>query len=797
MNTRNWSIRSKIIFLLMVPLVTLVALWGFATSLTVPPALNLLNAQTVADDAGLPGEALVTALQRERALSVVYLGGGTTTAALDQQRARTDEVANTFRTRTGSARMQEAAGEFGRARIADVVHALEVLPAGRNFIDQRQMDRSGALGLYSGIIDAAFRMFAPLAALDDQELARESRTLIALGRARELLAQENALVAGAYAAGRFGPGEPSQITQLIGTQRFLYSEAVAELPPADRVTYQKLTERAPFVELRTMEDKLVAQAREGQPVPGRTEAWQSAYESVASGVRQFELDRSVAVAEQARPVAIGTFVRVGLAGILGLVAILVTLVVSIRLGRSLIGRLRRLRQAVLELADRKLPDVVGRLRRGETVDVAAETPPLRYGSDELGQLARAFTEVQRTAVQSAVDEADLRRGLSAVFLNVARRSQTLLHRQLSLLDAMERRTTDPEELRSLFRVDHLATRMRRHAEDLVILAGAAPGRGWRNPVPVVDVIRGAVSEVEDYARVHIVVVDDVAVAGRAVGAMIHLLAELIENATSFSPPDTQVHVTAQARADGYGVDIEDRGLGMSPAVLVEANERLANPPDFDPANSARLGLFVVAQLAARHGIKVTLSGSSRGGVTATVLLPGDLVEAGARPLDQPLRAAVEEQWSEQEQEARWADGAPTPPNGRHGRDDPDEPAPEFVPFEMPTAGRPPDSPPPAWPQPLTVVDQPAADPAIPAPRAAAEATEPELTPDGLPRRVRQASLARQLREPPAAEPPAEPVRREGRSPEQVRAMMSALQAGTVRGRGTGPGSAVADREEDA
>ena len=306
------------------------------------------------------------------------------------------------------------------------------------------------------------------------------------------------------------------------------------------------------------------------------------------------------------------------------------MIVSGGVGPDQVGRLVLLRAAALELAGERLPSVVRRLQRGENVDVAAEVPPLEYGTDELGQLGRAFTEVQRTAVQSAVDEANVRKGLNEVFLNIARRSQTLLHRQLALLDRMERRQTDPQELEDLYNADPLATRRRRHAVDLVILAGAAPGRGWRNPVPV-DVIRGAISEVEDYKRIDVSNVETSSVIGRAVGDVIHLLAELLENAASFSPPHTRVHVAGQVVPNGYAVEIEDRGLGMSAEALDDANRRLLEPPDFDPGDSARLGLFVVAQLAGRHGIRVQLRPSPYGGVTAVALIPGELITAGQTP----------------------------------------------------------------------------------------------------------------------------------------------------------------------
>jgi signal transduction histidine kinase len=787
MRTRNWSIRSKIIALLMVPLITLVVLWGFATSLTVPPALNLLNAQTNSDYVGLPGEALVTALQRERVLSVVYLGGSGQVPALDQQRASTDEAAAAFRERVTSKKMQNAASDLGRQRIREMINALDILSTGRGFIDRREVDRAGALGLYTGVIDSAFRLFSTIAALDDQDLARESRTLVALGRAHEVLAQENALVAGALAAGRLAEGEPSQIIQLIGTQRFLYAEAIAELPNSERVTYQRLTEGRAFVDLRAMENQLISEARPGAAVPIDAAQWQRSYDAVASEVRQFELDQGAAVAEHARPVAIATFLRLGVVSVLGLVAILLTVIVSIRLGRSLIGRLMRLRQAALELASLRLPYVVAKLRRGEKVDVNEHAPPLEYGTDEIGQVGRAFTGVQRTAVQSAVDEAELRKGLSEVFLNIARRSQTLLHRQLALLDKMERRTADPDELDDLFRVDHLATRMRRHAEDLVILAGAKPGRGWRNPVPFVDVIRGAVSEVEDYARVSISIVEDSAVVGRAVGDVIHLLAELIENATSFSPPHTRVNVAGQVVPNGYAVEIEDRGLGMTPEAIAAANDRLASPPDFDPTNSARLGLFVVAQLAARHNVRVQLRTSPYGGVTAVALVPRDLIVSGE--LGQPHTPNPRQQpvWTVPPGPAAALVVAPSQATDSA----------ETVPIPMDRRARtisrlarsglrpaiaPVSEPRPADPAPV----RPEPEAPLPAREVAASpngvAAAPLLSPEGLPRRVRQANLARQLREAPPPEPPSAVPGSEGRSPEQVRAMMSSFQAGTVRGR---------------
>jgi hypothetical protein len=306
----------------------------------------------------------------------------------------------------------------------------------------------------------------------------------------------------------------------------------------------------------------------------------------------------------------------------------------------------------------------------------------------------------------------------------------------------------------------------------VILAGAAPGRGWRNPIAVVDVVRGAVSEVEDYARVSIRPMADLAIAGRAVGDVIHLLAELLENATSFSPPHTRVNVGGEVVAHGYAIEIEDRGLGMSPEALDLCNQRLAEPPDFDPANSAQLGLFVVARLAARHGVRVQLRSSAYGGVTAVALLPADLIvtdggreaiTAGPLGPDDMVgastgaRAARYRELATAQRPAIAASPVSSGgelPTRRTDRDDAPEPPPRQR--SAPTS------------------------PALPPRHQREEVIE---STDGLPRRVRQSSLAPQLRETPPPPDDGNTTETSGtRSPEQLRAMMTSFQTGMTKGR---------------
>ena len=475
---------------------------------------------------------------------------------------------------------------------------------------------------FNEIIDRAYAMYSSIGGVNDQELARQASTIIALTEARDMLQREDAIVSGMLAAGTTTVPEIVEMVQTIGLNRYLLANATRNLPALDQAAYQELISGVPYQNLRSMEERLIAQTTPRLPLPIDALWWQSTLEEVDRQL--FELgdvatQRTIAAATTT---AIGVLLRLAIAGVLGLVVIIILIIISIRIARSLIRRITALRLRALDLAHDSLPQVVVRLRQGEKVEV----PPIPVPeADELGQLSNAFEAVHRTAIESAVQEAALRTGLNQVFLNIGRRSQTLVHRQLSLLETMERRVTDPGELEEIYRVDHLAVRMRRYAEDLVILAGAVPGRGWRYPVPLSDVLRSAMSEVEDYTRVNVVSVAEVALAGRAVSDVIHLLAELLENATTFSPKDTQVKLVGQVLPNGFAVEIEDRGVGMPAADLAEANERLANPPDFDPARSSRLGLFVVARLAARHGVRVSLQPSIYGGITAVALLPNEIV----------------------------------------------------------------------------------------------------------------------------------------------------------------------------
>jgi signal transduction histidine kinase len=307
-----------------------------------------------------------------------------------------------------------------------------------------------------------------------------------------------------------------------------------------------------------------------------------------------------------------------------LLLLIVVLLITTFVARSMIRPLRKLRADALEVAGSKLPEMVRRLSESEGGDASAEIEPIGVTStDEIGEVARAFDQVHREAVRLAADEAMLRGNLNAMFVNLSRRSQSLIERQLSLIDNLEQSEQDADRLSSLFRLDHLATRMRRNSENLLVLAGhEAASRRWSQPVPLVDVLRAAISEIEQYERVVLNVQPGIQVVGQAVNDIVHLVAEIVENATTFSPEDTQVYVTGQPlTSGGVLLDITDNGVGISEQEMAHANWRLDNPPVVDVAVSRRMGLFVVGRLAARHGVRVRLRHAQSGGLTALIWLP--------------------------------------------------------------------------------------------------------------------------------------------------------------------------------
>jgi hypothetical protein len=624
---RGWSIRAKIMTLAVVPLVAITGLSVFGVAATVEPALNLLDTIKFNNAATDRGEYLMVQLQEERLLSASAAPGA---PGMAEVRKETDARFEAFKARWADSRGAEELSAMYVRVVEGFLSAMDTVPQLRKDFDAGTADAASAVNSYSIVIDAAYKMFAPLTYISDADLSEMAQGIYLISRSRELLSREDAAVMVAVADQRITAAEHTRMQLAIGARRQQHEEATAALVSPHKENFSKIFTGASYQNLSQMEDML-GRIQAGGRLSIDVAVWQSTTQALLSEMDQTEDAAADATLAIGNNLGLAAFTRPIVAGLIGLICAALALILALRTGRSVVRRLERLRETALSVANVQLPQAIAALREpnAQISDPAlSEPPPVAVGDDEVGQVGHAFSAVHRTALRSAVDEAILRKGISEVFLNIARRSQALLHRQLTLLDRMERRTTSPQELEDLFKLDHMATRMRRHAEALVILAGSTPGRGWRHPVPVIDVVRGATSEIEDYVRVGLDRLPDVRISGRAVGDLIHLLAELLENATSFAPPHTAVRVHGELTEDALAIYVEDRGLGMSDEELADANVRLAEPPNFDPAESARLGLLVVAKLAARQGVTVHLRHSPYGGVTAMVLVPAQIVMPG-------------------------------------------------------------------------------------------------------------------------------------------------------------------------
>ncbi|MGC5009592.1 nitrate- and nitrite sensing domain-containing protein [Streptosporangium sp. DT93] len=756
------SIRFKISVLLVIPLTSLVAIWGFAAVVTVGDSVSMLSIGTLYATVGKPAGELGSEVQREHILSAEFLAtrSDADRRTMAEQRAVTDRARSRFRRETaGEAARSEMSDEM-RTHHAELLRQAETLDAIRARIDDGRIGPVGLSEEFSRLPDALSRLFNTLSLTNDLPLYRQSRGVTMMNQAADLLSRERALAAGVLALkGPMTETEARLFDRLAANRIFLMEQAMPELDSSLRGPFSEMIASSTYARFTALENRLLS----GDRVSSAD--WRSAGDALDTTYR-----RSLAVAapelvDRAAPVATAAFVRAGVVGLIGLVAVIASLLVSYRIGSGITRELAAVRGAAAELAEARLPRVMSRLRRGEKVDVAAEAPPLEpVGStSEIHDVAAAFDSVQRSAVNAAVEQARLREGVSHAFRNLARRSQSLLQRQLKLLDGMQQRAEDPEALENLFRLDHLTTRMRRHAEGLVILSGGAAGRRWRSPVPMEDVLRGSAAQVESYTRVRIHPMGGTTLAGNAVADMMHLFAEILENATVFSPPDSQVSVRGEPVPGGFAVEIEDRGLGLTDAERAAVNERLASPPEFDPAETDRLGFTVVGMLAARYDVKVTLGPSPYGGTGVVVVLPAVLLGA---PDPEPVEP--------QRPEPPVLTVLPT----RTGRAEPAGSARRAGLAERP-----------AWATAPTRTSEPGepgapngepggpGEQAVPIP---ADLWKPvRRTGGGLPRRARRADTPPRPDVPSGAPSEAEAG---ARSPEEARALMSALQSGWRRGR---------------
>ena len=645
---RNLPIRSKLIGLLIAPLLalTLLTSLGIGANLATKVEAQHLR-QEIAVATTL--SRLVHELQDERDLTAGWVAGGRAAADLrdlDDQQTRVNRALEAF---GKDAQTLEDDGSPFYTSVQRAQAGSDKLAEVRQRVEDNPTTTTGpqVLDFYSELIGSLLAADFEIARnADNHTLTRSVAAFVAMARLTEAASKERGLLHAVTAAGQFVPGEVQRLSALVGAQDSWRSQFDVAATPEQHQALDQSLERADSEQAIELRDGLVGTepdvattAPSPKPITVGPEDWYRAATARLKLLRGIEGDVAGDVDAAAAAVQDGGSRRALIYTVILTALLWLTVGLVLLMARSMVQPLRTLTDTANEVAEVRLPSLVDQLQRAEDpreLDVVPEPVPVN-STDEIGQVSAAFNSVHRTAIQVATEQAALRRSIGDMFLNLARRSQSLIDRQLELMDDLERTETDPETLENLFRLDHLATRMRRNSEDLIVLSGEAPPRRWTQPMPLVEVVRAAVAEVEDYNRVELLPIDDIGLAGQAVSDVVHLLAELVENATSFSPPETKVQVAGQSISSGYVIEIEDRGLGMTDEELVEANERLANPPIVDFALSRMLGLYVVARLAERYSIKVQLRHSWYGGITALVLLPPNLT-VGV-PVPESLEAA--------------------------------------------------------------------------------------------------------------------------------------------------------------
>ncbi|MGH3905654.1 MAG: sensor histidine kinase [Pseudonocardiaceae bacterium] len=787
------TLRARVLAIALVPsLVLLSAGVGLSSYL-------LVNALEQRDRAQLLGQGYQMAvpfmptMSQERRASILMVADPTpqNQAALLQARRDMDGLLAKFG--AVSSQVAGAMPQEAKAAIGKFVGKLPQLIATRQAIDAGQVSRFGVYRAYSDVADA---MIVAAGAIGkdstDKEVALQRTMASDLMRVSDRLDRGNALAAGALAGGGMTPEELREYNRLTQGYRAELDGLAPRLKDQQKQLGTLYSSQA-WQQLSTVENALIEhgfatigqssaqdapeaesqataeaesqdvsepeqRSSKDQPLvlPVSPQDWQNAARESATMLSSMGLgdlgNRAAALEEETADTAL---VRSLIAAIVMLVVVGIVVIIAIRLSNTLIRRLVRLRTETLKLADEQLPRVVERLRVGQHVDVAAEVPELDHGRDEIGQVAAAFNKAQQTAVAAAVQEAKTRAGINVVFLNIARRSQAIVHRQLQVLDTAERSADDPDQLELLFQLDHSTTRERRNAENLIILGGGKLGRQWRNSVSLVEIVRSAVAEAEQYTRVTVTYVPDVLVDGRAVADLVHLLAELIDNATSFSPPGSRIEVRGNPVGRGVVVEVDDQGLGIEAERRAALNDMFRNPPDFGLmtlSDDARIGFFVVAHLANQHGLRVSLMESIYGGVRAGVLIPTVLLTSPDRTNGDAER--TEELAAEQTSPLIASDTA----SRENGVAEPHPTATEAPLFEP-------------------AVTAQRFEPAVTAQRGRPGADDRPV----LPRRRPQEHLAKQLQDEPGAEHmPAEPDF--DRTAKHARSSLSAFQQGTQRGR---------------
>ncbi|MEU3982150.1 nitrate- and nitrite sensing domain-containing protein [Streptomyces sp. NPDC026672] len=660
---RNWRVPTRLNAILLIPALVGLVMGGFQ----VKSSIDTWQEARDAENTAVLVRASLTygdALYNERDVSAAPLLLNKNKGVVDQARKATDQAADAF-----DRAAQNMPRKPGLERRLKLFRAEE--PKLQGLRAQAYTTKLQGVGTEEGYVGIAHPLmeFANELGLGTGNITSYGRTVYAISLTKAALSLERSI--GMHLLVKPGPDDPNLATQRVSLSSYAYLERIAVEEYIGGGTEQDAAKLSQLEEKIKADGAALAQKAKAQnpsyiPPPANTTTMISALATLPdtdpltrqalaqkgitqdnwwavntlkyNAYRQIESDMANKAVSEASAIADDAKTSALITGAVVVVALLAAFILAGLVARQMSRSMRRLRNAAFGIAEQRLPMLVDQLSRTDPGRVDTRVAPIPITStDEIGEVARAFDQVHREAVRLAAEQALLRGNINAIFTNLSRRNQSLIEGQLTLITELENNEADPDQLENLFRLDHLATRMRRNGENLLVLAGEEPGRRWDQPVPLVDVLRAASSEVEQYERIELSGVPEAEIHGRAVTDLVHLLAELLENATTFSSPQTKVRVTATRLPDGrVMIEIHDKGIGLTAEDFADINHKLANPPTVDAAISQRMGLFVVGRLSDRHGIRVQLRPSGeQAGTTSLVMLPDAITHGGGgeQPLD--------------------------------------------------------------------------------------------------------------------------------------------------------------------
>ncbi|MCB5165578.1 nitrate- and nitrite sensing domain-containing protein [Streptomyces bambusae] len=773
---RTVRLRTLLIWLAVVPTVAMAAQTVLTADRLLAKSHHLRADLESGRRMGEPLLELMSALQTERTATAGWWVGAPLAAAemRDSRRATDRAVADFRRMSAGTQRSPEA-----DRMLREVAGGLDVLAPQRERSDTHVGGPELAIAYYTDVIDRLIRLCQEaFSHADDSGLGQESRAAVALLSAFETVAREGSFLALAGPSGRLTSTEFAGFVEAVGSHRYLYDTAIVPyLPVREREFYDRITASQAWRTKLRIENAVIADHEDvatGVRLPAEVAGWRVAYEQFGPRLADMSANRWRAVLTDADADADALEAEVGwLIGTSGGVLLLVVAVVVLTT-RSVLRRLDGLHRRTVTLAEQVLPDVVARLHRGHSIDSVADAlPEVRGHRDEVGRINDAFARVVAVSVDGHRQLAAERHGFGMFASGIASRTGNLVSRQLALTeDLQDTFGHDEALLAELMRADQLTVGMRRQIENLLILSGGEIPDPHAEPMRVADLLREAAAEVEDFRRIERQALDEASVEPQAISQISHLLAELLDNATRFSPPRSKVVIRAELVADGLSVEIEDRGPRVGSARYEEMNRRLHTAPPYSvlAENAHRLGLFVVGHLADRLGATVTLRRSVYGGTSAVVILPGALLATAGTPA--PAAAAGRPPAAPLPAPVRLPVPAGTAARGP-------EPVPAPAPEPVPAAPRPSGPQPAAEPLPPTAAGLPARRRTGP-PQAAVEpaAVPPQRPAAGrpaLPERVPQTHMTEQLRGPRPAEPATGP---DTATPEEVADAWADYEHGT-------------------